>query len=210
VFKPGANGVVDFGGDDVVAGIDASSLSVWTYTGRRYDSESGLLYYRTRYLDSEMGRFISRDTIGVWGDPASLGNGFSALLNAAQRVTDPCGTLGGKPNPEGLREHADKLGKLVSEFLVKARDWWNLSGCRGGLGTDYQSILDEATAAEFLARSTADAIDDAGDGLAWWQTALLGLFIVLAVAAVIAACVLSGGACAAVLGGGAVAGAVSG
>jgi RHS repeat-associated protein len=91
VFKPGANGVVDYGGDDVVAGNDASSLSVWTYTGRRYDAESGLLYYRTRYLDSEMGRFISRDTIGVWGDPNSLGNAYTYLGNGPQMDTDPFG-----------------------------------------------------------------------------------------------------------------------
>jgi RHS repeat-associated protein len=93
VFKSGANGVVEHGGDDVVAEVDESALSEWTYTGRRYDTESGLLYYRTRYLDSEMGRFISRDTIGVWGDSNSLGNGFAYAANSPMRFTDPFGNL---------------------------------------------------------------------------------------------------------------------
>jgi RHS repeat-associated protein len=93
-YKPGANGVVEYGGDDVVAAVDESALSEWTYTGRRYDAESGLLYYRTRYLDSDMGRFISRDTIGVWGDPASLGNGFAYVSNRPTERLDPLGETG--------------------------------------------------------------------------------------------------------------------
>ncbi|MBU4291717.1 MAG: hypothetical protein KKG68_11745, partial [Verrucomicrobia bacterium] len=36
----------------------------FTFQGREYDQDSGLYYYRTRYLDPEIGRFISRDPIG--------------------------------------------------------------------------------------------------------------------------------------------------
>ena len=36
----------------------------FTYTGRRLDSETGLYYYRARYYDAQLGRFISRDPIG--------------------------------------------------------------------------------------------------------------------------------------------------
>ncbi|MDD4530811.1 MAG: hypothetical protein PHO80_04675, partial [Candidatus Gracilibacteria bacterium] len=35
------------------------------YTGREYDSETGLYFYRARYYDSESGRFISRDPVGM-------------------------------------------------------------------------------------------------------------------------------------------------
>jgi len=42
--------------------------------GRAYDPETGLYYYRTRYLDPCTGRFTIRDTIGIWGDPQNLGN----------------------------------------------------------------------------------------------------------------------------------------
>ena len=34
-----------------------------TYTGRRFDDETGLYYYRFRYYHAEMGRFVSRDPI---------------------------------------------------------------------------------------------------------------------------------------------------
>ena len=44
------------------------------FTGRRYDNTTGLYDYRTRQYDPVVGRFTSRDTIGLWGDPANLGN----------------------------------------------------------------------------------------------------------------------------------------
>lgn len=91
VFKPGVNGVVDFGGDDVLATSGQASI-VFQYTGRDFDKESGLLHYRTRYLDSGWGRFISRDTIGVWGDASSLGNGMAYAVCAAHEGSDPLGT----------------------------------------------------------------------------------------------------------------------
>lgn len=37
------------------------------YTGREYDRDSGLYYYRARYYDPEIGRFITEDPIGFAG-----------------------------------------------------------------------------------------------------------------------------------------------
>src|SRR5690606_18832696 len=34
----------------------------------------GLYYYRLRYYDPEAGRFVSRDPLGMWGDPGQRGN----------------------------------------------------------------------------------------------------------------------------------------
>jgi RHS repeat-associated protein len=64
VFRPGPNGRVDFGGDDLVGAADASALNnPFLYTGRRVDAETGLLFYRSRYLDTVQGRFLSRDQV---------------------------------------------------------------------------------------------------------------------------------------------------
>jgi RHS repeat-associated protein len=38
------------------------------YTGRDYDPETGLRYYRARYYDPSTGRFLSEDPIGFDGD----------------------------------------------------------------------------------------------------------------------------------------------
>ncbi len=65
VFSPGANGVVDFGGDDVIATGGGSVVgNPNMFTGRRLDSETGLYYFRARYYDSQMGRFNARDPLG--------------------------------------------------------------------------------------------------------------------------------------------------
>jgi len=39
----------------------------YTYTGREFDSETGLYYYRARYYDPRIGRFIQKDPIGMRG-----------------------------------------------------------------------------------------------------------------------------------------------
>ncbi|MDA8240535.1 MAG: DUF6531 domain-containing protein [Nitrospiraceae bacterium] len=39
----------------------------YTFTGREWDKEAGLYYYRARYYDAQSGRFITRDPIGFKG-----------------------------------------------------------------------------------------------------------------------------------------------
>ncbi|MCS6805892.1 MAG: RHS repeat-associated core domain-containing protein, partial [Blastocatellia bacterium] len=63
----------------------------YLFTARRYDPETGFYYYRTRYYDPLVGRFITRDTIGMWGDETEFGNGYSYVGNAPVSLTDPFG-----------------------------------------------------------------------------------------------------------------------
>ena len=39
----------------------------YTFTGREWDEETGLYFYRARYYDAEAGRFLSEDPIGLQG-----------------------------------------------------------------------------------------------------------------------------------------------
>ncbi|HEY7165683.1 MAG TPA: tandem-95 repeat protein [Candidatus Binatia bacterium] len=43
----------------------------YTYTARELDSETGLYYYRGRYYDPAIGRFLETDPIGIAGGPNS-------------------------------------------------------------------------------------------------------------------------------------------
>ncbi len=63
----------------------------YLFTGRRWDPESGLYWYRTRYYDPRAGRFTSRDTIGIWGDVGNLGNPYAYVLNNPWSLVDPLG-----------------------------------------------------------------------------------------------------------------------
>jgi len=48
--------------------------NTYGFTGREYDIETGLYYYRSRYYDPQTGRFISKDPIGFAGGDANLYN----------------------------------------------------------------------------------------------------------------------------------------
>jgi RHS repeat-associated protein len=63
----------------------------YLFTGQRYDIETGLYQYRYRYFDPELGRFVSRDPIGVWGDFTNLGNPFAYVGNNPLVHVDPFG-----------------------------------------------------------------------------------------------------------------------
>ncbi len=43
--------------------------NAYGFTGRYLDSETGLWYFRARYFDNELGRFISRDPLGFVDGP---------------------------------------------------------------------------------------------------------------------------------------------
>ncbi|CAN1210287.1 hypothetical protein TUMEXPCC7403_08840 [Tumidithrix helvetica PCC 7403] len=58
------------------------------FTGREFDSETGLYYYRSRYYDSVVGRFISEDRIGFAGGDTNL---YRYVGNSATNGTDPFG-----------------------------------------------------------------------------------------------------------------------
>ncbi len=59
----------------------------YTYTGREWDKESELYFYRARYYDAKVGRFISKDPIGFEGGI----NQFSYVAENPINNTDPTG-----------------------------------------------------------------------------------------------------------------------
>jgi RHS repeat-associated protein len=70
----------------------------YTYTGRESDRETGLYFYRARYYDAEIGRFLSKDPIGFAGGM----NLFAYVGNSPVNWIDPLGfgsTIWG-PDPE--------------------------------------------------------------------------------------------------------------
>jgi RHS repeat-associated protein len=58
------------------------------YTGRDYDAEIGLRYYRARYYDATTGRFLSEDPIGFLGGGPNF---YAYVRNNPIRFRDPSG-----------------------------------------------------------------------------------------------------------------------
>ena len=88
------------GGGAPLAGTQIGNDTL--FTGRRYDPETGLYYYRTRFLDPFAGRFTSRDSIGIWADAKNAGNGYTYVGNDPVSAADPLGTMTACTPPEGF------------------------------------------------------------------------------------------------------------
>jgi len=61
----------------------------YMFTGRRFDLETGLYYYRARYYDPDTGRFLQTDPIG-YGDGI---NWYNYCGNNPLNFTDPSGSV---------------------------------------------------------------------------------------------------------------------
>lgn len=103
-----SNGSVDFDGTDTVTNAGTSSTgNIYTFTGRRFDGETGLHYFRLRMYSSGRGRFINRDYLGYV-------NGMS--LYAAYFV--PMGV-----DPKGLEEKMINIEDKAIDYYKKTYEY---------------------------------------------------------------------------------------
>ncbi len=65
-------------------------IDPYTYTGRDFDPETGLLHYRARYYDPTTGRFLGEDPIHFRGGDTNL---YGYVLNNPTTFSDPSGLL---------------------------------------------------------------------------------------------------------------------
>jgi len=69
--------------------IEKSSIgNPITYTGQRYDADTGLYYYKNRYYSPKMGRFLTKDPLGMIDVP----NLYAYVVNDPINYIDPMGT----------------------------------------------------------------------------------------------------------------------
>ncbi|MCI1111014.1 hypothetical protein MOQ26_08190 [Stenotrophomonas maltophilia] len=61
------------------------------YTGHVTDSGTGLSYMQQRYMDPQLGRFLSADPVTAYQQPVSNFNSYVYALNNPYKFTDPDG-----------------------------------------------------------------------------------------------------------------------
>jgi len=83
-------------------------MNTYGFTGREYDEETGLYYYRARYYDPQTGRFISKDPIGFAGGDA---NQYNYVLGDPVNWGDPWGLRSGL---ERLNQGLWGVGQIAS------------------------------------------------------------------------------------------------
>jgi RHS repeat-associated protein len=73
---------------DSFGNSSGSSLTRYMYTGREFDSDVGVYYYRARWYDPQLGRFISEDPIGFLSGEVNL---YTYTGNNPTLYSDPFG-----------------------------------------------------------------------------------------------------------------------
>lgn len=86
----------------------AASDNAFQYTGRENDG-TGLYYYRARYYDPELSRFISSDPIGLGGGI----NTYAYVGGNPISLIDPLGLMGGGAGNSRIPQQTNVFGCLV-------------------------------------------------------------------------------------------------
>jgi RHS repeat-associated protein len=84
--------------------------SGYAFTGREWDPEAALYYYRARYYDPKMGRFISEDPIAAADRHSQDLNPYVYAINDPVNKQDPFG--------EAYIDCAKKLAELAASIAV--------------------------------------------------------------------------------------------
>ena len=116
--------------------VGATDDSRYRYTGREFDAETGLNYYRARYFDSFSGRFIGQDPIGFQAGDANL---YRYVGNKVTTYVDPSGK--DSAAAVALVEASSKRSPTIAIYYKKfqnyplalksATDWFYLISVRG-------------------------------------------------------------------------------
>jgi RHS repeat-associated protein len=100
----------------------------YAFTGREWDPEIGLYYFRARYYDPKLGRFTSEDPIGVRGGI----NLYAYVLGNPTNLVDPTGTeayvvTGGGHAGLVVRDATSRTGYTRFDYYGEGADW-NIRG----------------------------------------------------------------------------------
>ncbi|MEA3306710.1 MAG: RHS repeat-associated core domain-containing protein [Elusimicrobiota bacterium] len=100
--------------------LSASSIgNPFLFTSREYESETGLYYYRARYYNPDIGRFLQEDPISFSGGNTNL---YVYVSNNPINLRDPKGLL--FENWGDPKKRADNISSAITldKFLLYAKD----------------------------------------------------------------------------------------
>jgi len=103
----------------------------YLFTGRRFDGETKLMYYRARYYDNSLGRFVNRDPIGyegglntyayVGGSPTDRVDPSGLRYPPTSPVQAPPATPAPAPAPSMLARGYRAVSKRLWVLLIQKR-----------------------------------------------------------------------------------------
>ncbi len=101
---------------NITSETNPSVEHIFGYTGREFDRETGLNFYRARYYDATVGQFISEDPIGFEAGDANL---FRYVGNESPNDVDPSGMV--RPTKSNFTLELEKIQRTKGniESIVK-------------------------------------------------------------------------------------------
>jgi RHS repeat-associated protein len=151
-------GLTDAGGNfveqqayDSFGNSAGSTRTRYGYTGRERDPDTGLMYYRARWYDPQVGRFISEDPIGLGGGI----NSFAYVSNNSVNFTDPFGLWSTPAHNEIIKqalagcltEPQQQQLKDASRWVDRASNQFAATAYQHGMRAAWQSVEDARNAA---------------------------------------------------------------
>jgi RHS repeat-associated protein len=114
------------------------TISQYGYTGREPDA-TGLVYYRARYYDPSIGRFIQRDPIGLKGGI----NRYAYAAGNPVRYADPSGLLPNSPQVKDLVQAMEEGSYSGTASTELSPGLQNLAqGFSWGFTGSYRSVME--------------------------------------------------------------------
>jgi RHS repeat-associated protein len=120
-----------------------SLVNSFQYTARESDSETGLYYYRARYYDPSVGRFINEDPVKFGGGgnfyrfvdnkPTGLSDPYGLSPADVQRIKDKCKRCTQSITDAGHRLAGSGWPSAVKNDQIRNWNWLtgkNLFGCK--------------------------------------------------------------------------------
>ena len=93
---------------------NSSVSTIFGYTGREYDAETEQYYYRARYYDQNVGRFINEDPLSFAAGDSNI---YRYVNNSPINYVDPFGTAIQQADPNG--EECVALNKKIENIIKK-------------------------------------------------------------------------------------------
>ena len=150
--------------DGALTSATASAFgNPYLFSGREWEEELGLYHFRNRYMDPALGRFTSRDPLGLWGDAANLGNGYTYCAGNPWSMVDPFGLASG--GNQSAQQNAGVVDQIMG---VIQNNWWDflvgfvIDGAGGGIQAVWQLFRHPIQTWDALKATVTALVNDPG------------------------------------------------
>ncbi|MEW6609292.1 MAG: RHS repeat-associated core domain-containing protein, partial [bacterium] len=162
---------------NLLTSLNASTLQlIYAFTGRELDPQSGLYFYRARYYDSKVGRFLEPDPIGFLAGV----NFYVYCNNSPVNWIDPLGLAVG--DWWDYKSNIEFIAKTTAVEAYNEAKRSGLPGAAGGPQDAYrhalwnQKMKEGSSPLNALVASTYhELVDNVKDGTQTWEDLLMDM-----------------------------------